>query len=103
MRHPSQLAKYTLTYLGTAGLIALLASAVLLILLVDNYNDTRRINVPLASLTFTTYTLAQALLASAVASYTATRIHSETSLIPVLCPFLRFIDNKKLIYRRIKL
>jgi vancomycin permeability regulator SanA len=68
--------------LGTAGLTVLLASAVLLILLVDNYNDTRRINVPLASLTFTTYTLAQALLASAVASYTATRTYSEMPPIP---------------------
>jgi hypothetical protein len=84
MRHPRQLAKYTLTYLGTAGLTVLLASAILLILLVDNYNDTRRINVPLASLTFTTYTLAQALLASAVASYTATRTHNETPPIPEL-------------------
>jgi len=78
----SRVGKYALAYLGTAGLLALAAAGALLVALVDRYNDARRVDVPLAALAFTAYTLSQALLASAVAAYAAARTSYEPPPIP---------------------
>jgi hypothetical protein len=82
----SRVGKYALAYLGTAGLAALAVAGVLLLALVDRYNDTRRVDVPLAALTLVAYTMAQSLLSAAVAAYAAARGAYEPPPIPQLPP-----------------
>ena len=82
----SRVSKYALAYLGTAGLAALAVAGLLLLALVDRYNETRRVDVPLAALTLAAYTMAQALLAAAVAAYAAVRSSYEPPSIPELPP-----------------
>jgi hypothetical protein len=82
----SRVGKYALAYLGTAGFAALAAAGILLLALVDRYNDTRRVDVPLAALTLVAYTMAQSLLSAAVAAYAAARTTYEPPPIPQLPP-----------------
>jgi hypothetical protein len=82
----SRVGKYVLAYLGTAGFAALAVAGILLLALVDRYNDTRRVDVPLAALTLVAYTMAQSLLSAAVAAYAAARSAYEPPPIPQLPP-----------------
>jgi len=68
-----RVAKYALTYFGTAGVILLLAGGLLLFTLVDKYNETRKVDILHATTTFIVMALGQTMLTAGVVTYVAVR------------------------------
>jgi glycosyltransferase involved in cell wall biosynthesis len=68
-----RVAKYALTYFGTAGVILLLAGGLLLFALVDKYNETRKVDIFHATTTFIVMALGQTMLTAGVVAYVAVR------------------------------
>jgi glycosyltransferase involved in cell wall biosynthesis len=68
-----RVAKYALTYFGTAGVILLLAGGLLLFTLVDKYNETRKVDIIHAATTFIVLALGQTMLTAGVVAYVAVR------------------------------
>ena len=68
-----RVAKYALTYFGTAGVILLLAGGLLLFALVDKYNETRKVDIFHATTTFIVMALGQTMLTAGVVTYVAVR------------------------------
>ena len=68
-----RVAKYALTYFGTAGIILLLAGGLLLFTLVDKYNETRKVDILHATTTFIVMALGQTMLTAGVVAYVAVR------------------------------
>jgi len=72
-RGTRRVAKYALTYFGTAGVILLLAGGLLLFTLVDKYNETRKVDILHATATFIAMALGQTMLTAGVVAYVAVR------------------------------
>jgi glycosyltransferase involved in cell wall biosynthesis len=68
-----RVAKYALTYFGTAGVILLLIGGLLLFTLVGKYNETRKIDIIHATATFVALALGQTMLTAGVVAYVAVR------------------------------
>jgi len=68
-----RVAKYALTYFGTAGVILLLIGGLLLFTLVDKYNQTRKVDIIHAATTFIVLALGQTMLTAGVVAYVAVR------------------------------
>jgi glycosyltransferase involved in cell wall biosynthesis len=68
-----RVAKYALTYFGTAGVIFLLAGGLLLFTLIDKYNKTKEVDILHASTTFIAMALGQTMLTAGVVAYVAVR------------------------------
>ncbi|MFZ8838624.1 MAG: hypothetical protein ACO2PM_06715, partial [Pyrobaculum sp.] len=68
-----RVAKYALTYFGTAGVILLLAGGLLLFALVDKYNETRKVDIFHATTTFIVMALGQTMLTAGVVTPVAVR------------------------------
>jgi glycosyltransferase involved in cell wall biosynthesis len=79
-----RVAKYALTYFGTAGVILLLAGGLLLFTLVDKYNETRKIDILHATATFIVMALGQTMLTAGVVAYVAVRRSYTIPLLPPL-------------------
>jgi len=79
-----RVAKYALTYFGTAGVILLLAGGLLLFTLVDKYNETRKVDILHATTTFIAMALGQTMLTAGVVAYvTVRRSYTPPSLPPL--------------------
>jgi glycosyltransferase involved in cell wall biosynthesis len=68
-----RVAKYALTYFGTAGVILLLAGGLLFFTLVDKYNEARKVDILHATATFIVMALGQTMLTAGVVAYVAVR------------------------------
>ncbi len=69
----SKLQRHALTYFGTAGVLATIATGALALAHVWVFNQTRQFDVALLSLTLASFAASQTLLTTAVALYVATR------------------------------
>lgn len=68
-----RIARHALTYFATAGIILLLIAGILLLSLIDKYNETRRLDLVHTIATTTSLALGQTLLIAGVTTYIATR------------------------------
>jgi hypothetical protein len=69
----SRLGRHALTYFATTGILLLLLAGILLWLLIDKYNDTRKLDIPHAAATFLALALGHTLLITGVVAYVASR------------------------------
>jgi hypothetical protein len=69
----SRLGRHALTYFATAGILLLLLAGILLWLLIDKYNDTRKLDIHQVVATFLALALGHTLLITGVVAYVASR------------------------------
>jgi len=69
----SRLGRHALTYFATAGILLLLLAGILLWLLIDKYNDTRKLDIHHVVATFLALALGHTLLITGVVAYLASR------------------------------
>ncbi|MFP3200290.1 MAG: glycosyltransferase family 2 protein [Thermoproteus sp.] len=80
----ARLGRHSLTYFATAGTLLLLLAGFLLWLLIDRYNDTRKLGLLHAVATFLTLALGHTLLITGVVAYVASRRSYPEPLLPHL-------------------
>jgi glycosyltransferase involved in cell wall biosynthesis len=69
----SRLGRHALTYFATTGILLLLLAGILLWLLIDKYNDTRKLDIHHVVATFLALALGHTLLITGVVAYLASR------------------------------